>query len=79
MPPTPPDEARAEVTQLVPLHEQFAKQLGALRLSLCEAEASRSVQLYEKALRYERLVGRLENRIRVATLSLTQLAEFAER
>lgn len=75
MPPTQPDDARAEVTQLVPLHEQLAKQLGALRLSLCEAEAERSEQLYEKALRYERVVGRLENRIRVATLSLAQAVE----
>jgi hypothetical protein len=75
MPPTQPDEARAEVTQLVPLHELFAKQLGAVRLSLCEAEANRSALLYEKALRYERLIGRLENRIRIAMLSLTERAE----
>jgi len=75
MPPTPAEEARAEVTQLVPLHEQLAKQLGALRLSLCDADGARSEGLYEKALRYERLVGRIENRIRVATLSLAQPAE----
>ena len=75
MPPTQPDEARAEVTELVPLHELFAKQLGAVRLSLCDAEATRSALLYEKALRYERLIGRLENRIRVAMLSLTARAE----
>jgi len=70
MPPTPPDVARAEMTQLVPLYELFAKQLGSVHLDLCNAEAARSVPLYEKALRYQRLVGRLENRIRVAMLSL---------
>ena len=75
MPPTPPDEARVEVTQLVPLHELFAKQLGAVQLSLCDAEANQSALLYEKALRYQRLIGRLENRIRVALLSLTEHAE----
>jgi hypothetical protein len=72
MSPTPPDVARAEVSELVPLHEQFAKQLGAVRLDLCEAEPSRSTRLYEKALRYQRLVGRLENRIRVAMLALAE-------
>ena len=46
-----------------------------MRLSLCDAEATRSALLYEKALRYERLIGRLENRIRVAMLSLTARAE----
>jgi hypothetical protein len=75
MSPTPPDIARAEVTELLPLHELFAKQLGAVRLDLCEAEAARTTHLYEKALRYERVVGRLENRIRVAMLSLAQRAE----
>jgi len=75
MTPTSPDLARAEVSQLVPLHELFAKQLGAVRLSLCEAEDSDNASLYEKALRYERLVGRLENRIRIALLSLTQGAD----
>ena len=68
--PASPDVARAEVTQLVPLYEQFAKQLGAVQLHLFEAQADRSTPLYEKALRYQRLVGRLENRIRVAMLSL---------
>ena len=72
MTPIPPDVARAEVSELVPLHEQFARQLGAVRLSLCEAEPTRSPWLYEKALRYERLVGRLENRIRVAMLALAE-------
>lgn len=75
MPPTPPEVARAEVTQLVPLHDLFAKQLGAVRLSLCDAEVDRSGLLYEKALRYQRVIGRLENRIRVALLSLAQSAE----
>jgi hypothetical protein len=70
LPPTPPEAARAEVTQLVPLYELFAKQLGAVQLDLCEAESDRSTLLYEKALRYQRLVGRLENRIRIAMLSL---------
>ena len=70
MPFTPPDVARAEMTQLVPLYELFAKQLGSVHLDLCRAEAERCVALYEKALRYQRLVGRLENRIRVAMLSL---------
>jgi len=68
--PPSPDVARAEVTQLVPLYEQFAKQLGAVQLDLCEARDERCTPLYEKALRYQRLVGRLENRIRVAMLSL---------
>lgn len=75
MPPTPPDVARAEVTQLVPLHDLFAKQLGAVRLSLCNAEENRSALLYEKALRYQRVIGRLENRIRVAVLSLAERAD----
>jgi hypothetical protein len=75
MPPTPPDIARAEVTQLVPLHDLVARQLGAVRLSLCDAEATHSGLLYEKALRYQRVIGRLENRIRVAMLSLTERAE----
>ena len=70
MTPVPHDAARAEVSELVPLHDQFARELGAVRLSLCEAEPARSTPLYEKALRYQRLVGRLENRIRVALLSL---------
>ena len=70
MTPIPPDVARAEISELVPLHDQLALQLGALRLRLCEAEAERSARLYEKALRYQRLVGRLENRIRVALLAL---------
>ena len=66
----PHDVACAEVSKLVPLHDQFARQLGAVRLSLCEAEPHRSTPLYEKALRYQRLVGRLENRIRVAQIAL---------
>jgi hypothetical protein len=69
MSPLPPDLARAEVCELVPLRETFARQLGEVRLQLCEAGGSPG-QLYEKALRYERLVGRIENRIRVAMLSL---------
>lgn len=66
----PVDVARAEVTELVPLCERFAQELGSVRLRLCEADSARSAPLYEKALRYQRIVGRLENRIRVATLSL---------
>lgn len=72
MTPLLPDVARAEVSELVPLHEQFAKQLGAVRLDLCEAGPSHSTRLYEKALRYQRIVGRLENRIRVALLALAE-------
>jgi hypothetical protein len=41
-----------------------------VHLDLCNAEPARCVPLYEKALRYQRVVGRLENRIRVAMLSL---------
>jgi hypothetical protein len=67
----PPHVARAEVSELVPLCEQLARQLGAVRLRLVEEEVERSARLYEKALRYERVVGRLENRIRVALLSLS--------
>ena len=69
----PPDSARADVAELVPLHEHFAKQLCALRLGA--AEGGPTTKLYEKALRYERLVGRLDNRIRVAMLTLAQHAE----
>ena len=72
MTPLTPDVARAEVSELVPLCEQFARQLGAVRLLLAEEEAERSARLYEKALRYQRVVGRLENRIRVAMLSLAE-------
>lgn len=72
MTPIPTDVARAEVWELVPLHDQFARQLGSVRLSLCDAEPTRSTRLYEKALRYQRLVGRLDNRIRVAMLSLAE-------
>lgn len=70
MTPLPPDVARAEVSELVPLCEQLARQLSAVRLRLADEEAERSAPLYEKALRYQRVVGRLENRIRVALLAL---------
>jgi len=70
MTPIPRDVARTEISELVPLHDQFARQLGAVRLRLAGEEAERSTRLYEKALRYQRVVGRLENRIRVALLSL---------
>jgi hypothetical protein len=72
-PRTPPEHARAEVAELVPLHQHFAKQLCAVRLGA--AEGGSTAKLYEKALRYERLVGRLDNRIRVALLTLAQHAE----
>ncbi len=68
----PPDDARAEVAELVPLHEHFARQLSSVRLGLGAAEGGSAAKLYEKALRYERLVGRLNNRIRVAMLTLAQ-------
>ena len=45
-----------------------------MRLRLCEAEPEKSTGLYEKALRYQRVLGRLDNRIRVALLSLAQSA-----
>ena len=72
MAPIPRDVARIEVSELVPLHVQFARELGSVRLRLCEAELTRSTRLYEKALRYQRLVGRLDNRIRVAMLALAE-------
>jgi hypothetical protein len=74
MTPLPPDDARAEVTELVPLYERFARDLASARLRLCEAEQARSAPLYEKTLRYERIVGRLGNRIRFATVTLAQHA-----
>ena len=74
MPPLPPDDARAEVTELVPLYERFARDLASAQLRLCEADEGRSAPLYERALRYERIVGRLGNRIRVATVALAQHA-----
>lgn len=72
MTPLPPEDARAEVTELVPLYERFAHELASARLRLCEADRRRSAPLYEKTLRYERILGRLGNRIRVATVSLAQ-------
>jgi hypothetical protein len=72
MTPNTPEVARAEVSELVPLHEQIARQLGEVRLRLVEATPTDEDPLYEKALRYQRVVGRLENRIRVALLSLAQ-------
>jgi hypothetical protein len=75
MNPLPPEHARAEVTELVPRYERFARELASARLRLCDAEHTRSAPLYEKTLRYERLVGRLENRIRIATLALAQQAD----
>ena len=72
MSPLPPDDARAEVTELVPLYERFARELASTRLRLCETDRRRSAPLYEKTLRYERILGRLGNRIRVATVSLAQ-------
>jgi hypothetical protein len=74
MTPLPPDDARAEVTELVPLYERFAHQLASARLRLCEADRGHSAPLYEKTLRYERIVGRLGNRIRVATVTVAQHA-----
>jgi hypothetical protein len=72
--PLPSDEARAEVAELVPLFERFARELASAQLRLCDAEQERSAPLYEKALRYERIVGRLGNRIRVAAVKLAQQA-----
>jgi hypothetical protein len=72
MSPLPPDDARAEVTELVPLYERFARDLASTRLRLCETDRQRSAPLYEKTLRYERILGRLGNRIRVAAVSLAQ-------
>jgi hypothetical protein len=74
MSPLPPDAAREEVAQLAPLHAQLARELDAVRLRLCEAEPGKSTGLYEKALRYQRVLGRLDNRIRVALLALAQSA-----
>jgi hypothetical protein len=74
MTPLPPDDARAEVAELVPLFERFTRELASARLRLCDAEQDRSAPLYEKALRYERIVGRLGNRIRMATVALAQNA-----
>jgi hypothetical protein len=70
--PLPPDVARAEVAQLAPLHAQLARELDAARVRLCEAEPEHSHGLYEKVLRYQRVLGRLDNRIRVAMLALAQ-------
>ena len=66
MNPSTPEVAREEVSQLVPLAEQIARQLGEVRLQLCDAAPGGEDPLYEKALRYQRVMGRLENRIRSA-------------
>jgi hypothetical protein len=72
---TDSDDARSEVRDLVPLHEAFTRQLDSLRLGLGAGEAALASPLYEKALRYERLVGRLENRIRVAMFRLVRATD----
>ena len=75
MEPPEVDDARSEVSRLVPLHEWFTHQLDSIRLGLGSDAAALSSPLYEKALRYERLVARLENRIRVAMLRLVRANE----
>ena len=79
MTPREPDDARSEVAHLVPLHESFSRQLASLRLGLGTEGAALSSPQYEKALRYERLVGRLENRIRVAMLRLVRADDAPEQ
>jgi hypothetical protein len=75
MNPPDSDDARSEVRDLVPLHEAFTRQLGSMRLGLGVSEGALASPLYEKALRYERLVGRLENRIRIAMLRLVRATD----
>lgn len=60
--------ASSELAFLEPLREHFAEALEEAQRRLTEAPPCDAERLYERVLRYRRVKGRVENRLRVAAL-----------
>jgi hypothetical protein len=60
------EQARNELAQLLPLRDRVSRASGRLRVAATRSSPARADALLERARRCERVIGRLDARIRLA-------------